>query len=710
MRKRVEQLTEELDATRASVNQLQRVFDEAPIGVVVWDANGQMQYVNQPVLHTTGAPGPAGFADLADVTAVHPDDREHVLAATVVARSGRYAPFRARLRNALGEWKNLEGSLVPMLENGRTNGVVALFRDVTMERLQDQTVIRFKAIADSTSDIVGITATDGSIVYLNPAGVRFFGDDHAAPDELKQLFEFIPREYHRVLLGDAYQAIMRGEVWQGEVELVRRSDLARCPMSAVALGVYDERGDLSGIAITYRDMSERKRMEAELAHAATHDALTGLANRQELFLALDTSINSGASTAVLFFDLDDFKVVNDSLGHVVGDEVLRTLAVRIRDAARGTDVVGRLGGDEFLVICRGVWMVHDAKTIADKILARVSEPMQIGGRLHAVTGSIGVAMSGGRECTAVSLIQEADIAMYRAKAAGRRQAVVFDDSMRVEAVDRLEFDLELRVALENDEFELYFQPLFYFGLGSTSNFEAFIRWNHPRHGLLGPNDFMPMVEQLGMMSAVGQWVFRAAARAVAAMRLIQANVAVGVNVHPDQLREAGFVDSVTRAIASARISGEALAIEITEHAVMDDVGLIRHVLEDLQSIGVSIAIDDFGTGYSNLGLLRKLPVDYLKIDKSFVAGLGIEPGDTQVVRMILGLSEELGIHVIAEGVETQLQATELERLGCEVGQGYFYARPMPFDDAIELLRAQQANPPSMDMIVPVMKRAASEAM
>ncbi len=692
------------------MNQLRRVFDEAPIGVVVWDSNGQVQYVNQPVLRSTDAPGTAGFADLAHISAVHPDDREHVLAATAIARRGRYAPFRARMRNANGEWTHLQGSLVPMLQNGRTNGVVALFRDVTRQRLQDQSVTRFKTIADSTSDIVGITALDGTIVYLNPAGVRFWGVEDSSLVDLRQLFEFVPREYHSVLLDDAFGAITRGEVWQGEVELVRRSDLARCPMSAVALGVYDDSGALSGFAITYRDMSDRKRMEAELAHAATHDPLTGLANRQELFLALDTSLASGASTAVLFFDLDDFKVVNDSLGHAVGDEVLRTLAVRIRDAARGTDVVGRLGGDEFLVICRGVWMAHDAKVIADKILARVSEPMQIGGRLHAVTGSIGVAMSGGRECTAVSLIQEADIAMYRAKAAGRRQAVVFDDSMRVEAVDRLEFDNELRVALENDEFELHFQPLFAFGHQATSNFEAFIRWNHPRHGLLGPNEFMPMVEQLGMMSAVGQWVFKAAARAVAAMRLIQPDVCLGVNVHPDQLREAGFVDGVTRAIASARISGEALAIEITEHAVMDDVGLIRHVLEDLQTIGVSIAIDDFGTGHSNLGLLRKLPVDFIKIDRSFVAGLGIEPGDTQVVRMILGLSEELGIQVIAEGVETQLQASELERLGCEIGQGYFYARPMAFDDAIELLRAQQANPPSMDMIVPVMKRAASEAM
>ena len=697
----IARLTDELAQARAAVSRLEQIFHDAPIGVASFGPTGQVEFVNQRVLDATGFTGAAEL-QAKWATIVHPDDQDELDDAVAHLRNGRLGEFHLRLRPAPDQSVHVQGSFVPTFHEGRSNGAVALFRDVTHEHRQDEVVSRFKAIAEATTDIVGITTLDGTVVYLNPAGQRFLGVANEDPPHLARLFEHIPREYHGALLRDAYQAVMRGEVWQGDIALVRAGDLARLPMSAVVVGVRNDADEVVALAATYRDLSERHELEARLAHAAAHDSLTGLANRKELFSTLETSLASGAPTAVLFFDLDDFKVVNDSLGHAVGDLVLSRLADRIRAGARGTDVVGRLGGDEFLVICRGVSRPHEATKIAENILASVRQPMEIGERQHFVTGSIGIALSGRAGSSAATLIQEADIAMYCAKRAGRRQSMLFDDSMVVDAVDRLEQERELRVALEHDEFEVYFQPIVHFDSKIIRNFEALIRWNHPRRGLLSAAEFLSIVEQVGLTSAVGLWVFAAATRAVAAMRLIEPQTCVGVNVHPDQIRQAGFVDGVTRCMLAARITGEALLIEITEHVVMVDVDQTRRVLEELQAIGVSVAIDDFGTGYSNLDLLRRLPVDYLKIDRSFVAGLGVEPGDSQLVRMIIGLSNELGIKVIAEGVETALQESELARLGCKIGQGYLYARPMSFDDAIDLLRNQQARPPSSVSTVPVM--------
>jgi diguanylate cyclase (GGDEF)-like protein/PAS domain S-box-containing protein len=692
-------LSEQLADARAELSHFHRIVHAAPIGIVTYGPAREVQFVNQRVLDFTGA---VDAAELEVMTPeiIHPDDRELMESMARNASRGHLSEFRIRVRPSGRDESHIEGILLPM-RDGDAYNLVTLFRDVTGQIRQQEAIARFKAIADLTTDIVGIADLEGNVLYLNPAGQNFLGAT-GEPKNLHQLFEYVPREYHRRLVKDAFETIMRGEVWSGELELIRGSDLARCPMSAVVVGVTDDNGNVIGVACTYRDLTERKRFEAELAHAAAHDPLTGLANRQELFTALEKSLASHAPTAVLFFDLDDFKVVNDSLGHAIGDEVLCSLAVRIREGARGTDVVGRLGGDEFLIICRGVSRAHDAMTIASKILALVREPIQIGQRQHFFTGSIGIALSGQADTTAAMLVQDADIAMYRAKRAGRRQAVLFDQSMRVEAIDRLELDRELREAIERDEFELYFQPIIDTTRPSIEHFEALVRWNHPRHGRLDPAQFLPMVEQIGLMNTLGQCVLTSACRAASAMRLIAPGARVGVNVHPQQLRSRGFVDNVTRNVAAARITGEALAIEMTELAVMTEVDQIREVLEELQSIGISIAIDDFGTGYSNLGLLRRLPVDYLKIDRSFISGLGTEPGDTQVVRMILGLAHELRIQAVAEGVENSMQAAELERLGCHVAQGYLYSHPLKFDDAIALLRAQQVNPPSSVKMVPVM--------
>jgi len=694
-----ELLQRQLIASQNSVARLQRILDHVPIGIVEYGADDEIRFINERVLDMTGARDGRGFGEMRRMI-IHPDDLEQHLRRRDAAMRGTMTHFRIRAKNALGAWVHVDGTFMPTFREGVLDSLVTIFRDVDFQVEQNRAILRFRAIAEVTPDIVGISDLLGGILYINQAGRKFLGRDADRLRLVDDFLEYVPVEYHQALRNDAMSAALNGEAWEGDVELIRTTDFARIPMSAVIVGVPGPDGELAGLAVTFRDLSDRKQMEAELAHAAAHDSLTGLANRQELFTSLETSLASGAPTAVLFFDLDNFKAINDSLGHPAGDVVLRRLAERIRQGARGSDVIGRLGGDEFLVISRGVSRQHDAVAIAESILASVSTAIEIDGRQHYVTGSIGISMSAGRATSAAAMIQEADIAMYRAKRDGRRHVMLFDDSMRVEAIGRMELERDLRIAVEQDQFELYLQPLVYFGRDQIQNFEALIRWNHPRHGLLLPGEFLPAVEQSGLANQVGEWAFTRAAHLAAQLRRIEPGVCIGVNVDPDQLLRTDFVASVISAMDAAGLAGDALAIEITEHAVMIDVDQSRRVLEELRSIGVSVAIDDFGTGYSNLDLLRRLPVDYLKIDRSFIAGLGTEQGDTQLVRMVLGLSQELGIEVIAEGVETVLQANELRRLGCRIAQGYLYSRPVQLADAEEMLR-QQARPPSSDRIVPV---------
>ncbi len=432
-------LTNELAEARASVESLRQIIDAVPVGIVKYGAGGRVDLVNQKVVDWTGLNDPDDFAQRS-ASLVHPDDLDHRNSALEQARSGSLARFRFRVRDVAGDWIHVDGAFVPVPSRDapdskpsnkkqQLESIFAIFRDVTHEVEQNELVLRFRAIAEVTTDIVGIADLDGGVVYLNPAGRSFLGPRALDVAHLSEFFEYVPAEYHRLLMNEALGAVMDGDAWQGDLELVRASDLTRVPMSAVVVGIRDSAGEITGLAVTYRDVSDRQELEAALVHAATHDPLTGLANRAELFRTLQTSLDSGAPTAVLFFDLDNFKAVNDSLGHNAGDDVLQALAGRIRLAARGADVVGRLGGDEFLIICRGVSLSHEAWAIAEEVLSTATVAVDLDGREHLVTGSIGISLSGSRVTTAATLIQEADIAMYRAKRAGGRQAMMFDDSM-----------------------------------------------------------------------------------------------------------------------------------------------------------------------------------------------------------------------------------------------------------------------------------------
>ncbi len=667
------------DAARAttSENYLRTVLDTAPIGIMVIGHDAEESFMNTRIaeyLDTTPV--------LSDVGALQsyldPADQHIFEAIQSEVAKGETATYNCRLQLPHTGTRNVQIVAAPAVDhNGYHAGTVIVVRDMNDEVGRRREMERFRAVADATTDLVAIASFGDGSNYLNPAGERFFG---ANPLNRNDTLKFIPEEYRETMFAEIGEAIRDGGTWSGEIEMVDQ-DGERHPMSGVAVGIRDEKGKLEGFAVTYRDLSDRKRLEARLAHDAGHDALTGLPNRQQLFHLLTNTIGDRERMAVMFCDLDDFKVVNDSLGHSVGDRLLQVVADRLQTATRGGDIVGRLGGDEFLVVCRNIGTDSEVAAIADRLLAAVKAPISLDGREHVVSMSVGVAFGIGTD-PANEIVQRADLAMYAAKQAGRRRIALFDQTMRRQVDDRLDMERELRAAFRDNQLSLHYQPIVNTGSREVLGFEALVRWQHPTRGLLLPGKFMGIIESGGFSTQLGEFVLNEAARAASLLRLRSPNLSMSINLSSAELNDGNLVENVAKAITRAGIGASALTVEITEDIVMADIVAARPQLDELHGLGVRIAIDDFGTGYSNLALLRQFSADFVKIDRSLINGLDGERGGSEFVRLILSLAHELGFAPIAEGVETEAQLDELNRLECKMAQGYLFAKPMTLADAL----------------------------
>jgi diguanylate cyclase (GGDEF)-like protein len=469
----------------------------------------------------------------------------------------------------------------------------------------------------------------------------------------------------------------------------------------VSVDTHDE---LGFVATALNDTIARTEAATDrLATRATHDALTRLPNRDHvldrLAAALDRSAATGALMGVLFVDLDRFKIVNDSLGHEAGDEVLRAVAGRLSALRREGDLVGRLAGDEFVVICENLPSIEDAVRVAERIVARVNEPIVVrtgpgpgpGGawteergersgkdREASVGASVGIAVAdGSTPADAADLLRDADVAMYHAKQRGRGRVEVFDDALRVAVQERLDLHNELRHAIEAGEICAYYQPIVAMADDRVLGFEALARWHHPDRGVLGAAEFIPVAEESGLIVPLGLAILRQACAQTAAWRREWPELRVVVNVSGTQFADPSFVDTVAAALAETGLEADALWLDITETSLMTDAAAARETLDRVRALGAHLAVDDFGTGYSSLAYLRSFPVEALKIDRSFVSGLGDEGTDEAIVAMIVALARTLGLAVVAEGVETRAQLARLAELGCDIAQGYLYDQPSP---------------------------------
>jgi diguanylate cyclase (GGDEF)-like protein len=444
------------------------------------------------------------------------------------------------------------------------------------------------------------------------------------------------------------------------------------------------------ILVAIVDVTERKQAEARIAYMAHYDALTDLPNRV-LFNARLTELlarvrRERESLAVHCLDLDHFKGVNDTLGHPIGDELLKAVAQRLGACLRETDMVARLGGDEFAVIQFPLADPNEASTFATALIDVVSKPYEVRGHEFVIGASIGIAVAPGDGETSDALLRNADMALYRAKAEGRGTAHFFEAEMDRRVQARRMLELDLRKAFANGEFELFYQPLVNLQANAVSGFEALLRWRHPDRGMISPADFIPLAEEIGLIVPLGEWVLRQAC--LEAMRWPPA-LKVAVNLSPAQFRSRGLVQAVLTALAYSRLPANRLELEITESVLLGETEANLAMLHQLRGIGVHISMDDFGTGYSSLSYLRSFPFDKIKIDRSFVKQLTQRPDCVAIIRAVAGLGISLGIATTAEGVETQEQLERVRAEGCTEVQGYLFSPPRPAAELGEIIRAEQ---------------------
>jgi diguanylate cyclase (GGDEF)-like protein/PAS domain S-box-containing protein len=551
------------------------------------------------------------------------------------------------------------------------------------------------SIVESADDAIVSIDPDGRVATWNDGARRMYGftATEIRGERLDALFAAGKADDLPRLL----EAVMAGGRVERHESTHQTADGSTFDVWLTLSPIRDRAGTPIGASVIARDISDHKRLEGELAHQALHDSLTGLPNRVLFHDRLRQSLNrlrrpdrpGSGRHAVLFVDLDDFKIINDTLGHSIGDELLVAVANRLRDALRAVDTAARLGGDEFTILLENIDDERDAERAADRILEELRRPFDLDGHAIVVSASIGIAFGDAGSNDPDELLRSADTALYEAKGRGKGRHETYHQTMNVRAWRRLELEAELRLAIARGELRVEYQPIVELETGRVVEAEALVRWQHPVRGLIPPLDFIPLAEQTGLITAVGEFVLQTACADLARWqrRVPDAReLVVSVNASARELVRRGFVDAVTATLERHRLEGRRLRLEITESATIEGAPAIE-TLRALQAVGIRISIDDFGTGYSSLAYFRELPIDGLKIDRAFIDGLVVEREDAAIVTAAIAFGHALDLDVTAEGVETREQMERLRDLGCRYGQGYLFSRPVPASAIPGLIKA-----------------------
>lgn len=627
-----------------------------------------------------GLSGMLGYtaADVVDTSVwdyVHPDDRDAVrdlYRGVLQEKVARPAPMR--IRDAAGSWVWVEAAATTLLDTD-VAAIVCTLRDIS-ERVEAEAALRtsesrYRTMADNADEGLWVATPQGRTLYVNDRMTEILG---VPPVEIyaRSMPDLVdPDRLH--LIGQHFGGrSMRGPE-RYEV-IYRHPDGARRTLQVAVAPLIDADGVFEGTLAMISDVTAPRRLEEELRRTALHDGLTGLPNRALLLDRLEHALmRESTSTAVLFVDLDQFKIVNDARGHSAGDELLVGVAERLKAGARPTDTVARFGGDEFLVVCEDV-DADTAQAVAQQLLRSLDEPFHItGGRVH-VAASIGVALS--PVAGAGDLLRNADTAMYAAKVAGRHRVRMFDAKLAEQAEERYELGAELRDALEQDELTMHYQPIVALGSGEVVGVEALARWHHPRHGAVSPDRFVVLAEETGLAPELDRWALRRALREAGALRVeghLPAHAYVAINLSAHNLTDPGLEELISDCSDAAGLAPHDVLLEITESAIMGDATSAVALLQRLRERGFLIAVDDFGTGHSSLSYLRTLPISTLKIDRSFVAEITEDTNALAIATSIIDLARAIGVSVVAEGVERAEQAAVLRHLGCGSAQGWLWS-------------------------------------
>ena len=665
------------------------------------DEEWTMEFVSEGCLELTGyQPEDLLFnhrISYEDIT--HPDDREKVRQTIQSCLDGkRRFELEYRIVRADGEMRWVwERGVGIYNAAGTLDALEGYVQDVTARKEADQALLeaerRYRSIFENAIEGVFQSTPDGGYIAVNPALARIYG--YKSADDLivslrdikHQLYVEPERrtEFMRMMAEFGSVSNFESRVYRRDGEIIWISENARA--------VRDEAGTLMFYEGTVEAITERKLYEAEIRHQATHDALTGLPNRTMLHNHLQRAIQStrqkGTLTAVVFVDLDQFKFINDSLGHQVGDELLKTVAQRLVSCVRETDMVARQGGDEFVLVLQNQPDENRITEVLQRILTAVARPWVVGDREFHVTCSIGVSRcpTDGRDVE--TLLKNADSAMYKAKELGRNNFQYFAGWMDAQVSNRLEMLVSLRRALDRDEFKLYYQPKISLASGRIIGAEALIRWITPDQGMVPPDRFIPFAEEAGLIVPIGEWVLRTAcAQNKAWQDAGLVPIPVAVNLSPRQLDQ-NLPEFVRQVLAESCLAAAWLELEITENVVMKDAEKTVATLNALKRLGLQVSVDDFGTGYSSLSYLRRFPVDALKIDKSFVRDIARDADSAAIVKAVISLGHILNLRVIAEGVEDQEQYNFLLENGCDEVQGYLLGKPMPAEDFTRRLELEK---------------------
>jgi diguanylate cyclase (GGDEF)-like protein/PAS domain S-box-containing protein len=626
---------------------------------------------------------------------IHPEDRESV-DKTIKGSVTQHQPSKlkhrlempdGRIKYVLECWETGFG------RGGEPLRIIGTTQDVSIQHETEAQMQLLASAVQHSGEAILITDVNNNIITVNPAFTRLTG--YSAEEAAGRNPRFLsagrttPDEYARM-----WAEIVEGGFWQGEI-WDRRKDGGTYPKWISISVIRDDEGKILYHIAHFTDISSERATEERLHHIAHHDILTGLLNRLSLKgrmdQALATARRDGSRVAVMFIDLDRFKVINDTLGHHIGDELLIEVGKRLRENVRDSDVVARLGGDEFVIMLSGVDHTSSVAMVAEKLVLSVGHSCQIGGYDLYTSPSIGIAIFPIDGNDGETLMKNADAAMYHAKTAGRNNFQFFDAKMNDAALDRLKIEHALRQALGHDEFRLHFQPIIDVVSGRVAAVEALVRWQHPEKGLLAPASFIGIAEETGLIQPLGEWVLWSASRQLAEFYAAGiTDVKMGINISAIQMRN-GNLPLLARGVIDAYdLKPADLVFEITESVAMEQPAETVRILDILHSMGVIVAIDDFGTGYSSLGYLRMFPLKHLKLDRSFVEEIGEDTDGSVICDATIGLAHNLGLKVVAEGVETVEQFEYLRSRGCDLVQGYLYSRPVPAAEAIAFIRLRNS--------------------
>lgn len=671
---------------------LQTVIESLNDGIIITDLDDQILHVNSrlaklvgcPIEEMVGHPAKPFLELIEGWLYAHPVDES-----TQQTPLGEWRERQLKRQDGRQFWAEVDRT---PLYNHANQPIGNLLRvsDITERKWLEEYLRLLESVVVNANEMVMITQAEPGedplnlrVIYINNAFLKVTA--YRAGEVIgKNSQLLVGDETAQSELDSLCQQLTQGESAQAEL-LFYRKDGTTFWADINTVPIHNEHGQLTHYVSVMREATERKQAEEQLRRNAFHDSLTGLPNRLMFMERLAQTVeyakrDPGSSFALLFLDLDRFKVINDSLGHLIGDQLLITIARRLESCLQKTDLVARLGGDEFTILLEDITDLTEANSVADRIHKALAEPFDLSGHEIFTSVSIGIAMSCNMDLTsAEDVLRGADIAMYRAKAQGKSCHEVFDTEMHRNVVTLMQLETDLRRAIERQEFELFYQPIVSLSTGRIAGFEALVRWPHPEKGYISPGEFISLAEETGLIMPLGNWVLRQACQQLRQWQLQfshQLPLTISVNLSSRQFSQPNLPEQVQAILEETNLSPTSLKLEITESAIMENTESAMAMLMNIKQLGVQLSVDDFGTGYSSLGYLYRFPMDVLKIDQSFVSRIDVDGEKLELVRTITTLSWNLGMDVVAEGVETTKQLAQLKALKCEYGQGHLFAPAM----------------------------------